>query len=59
MEIDPKRCGLKGSKTKVKEIRNKFVKNESIKVDGNVHEMAVVLSNLLEYGEAGKEKNFG
>lgn len=59
MEIDPKRCGLKGSKTKVKEIRNKFVKNESIKVDGNVHEMAVVLSNLLEHGEAGKEKNFG
>lgn len=59
MEINPERCGLKGSKTKVKEIRNKFIKGEKVKIYGNVHEMAVVLSNLIEHGEPGKGENLG
>ncbi len=59
MKINPEKCGLKGSKTKVKEIRNKFVKSEKVKVDGGVHEMAEVLSNLIEHGEHGKGENLG
>ena len=59
MEIDPKRCGIKGSKTKVIEIKNKYNKQEKRKLEGNIQEMVEIIINLLGEGEEKKEGDFG
>ena len=59
MDIDPKRCGIKGSKTKVTEIRTKYKKKEKIKIQGNIQEMIGVIVNQLSEGEGKREESFG
>ena len=60
MDIDPKRCGIKGSKTKVTEIRTKYKKKEKIKIQGNIQEMiGVWRSQGDEKGEGKREESFG
>lgn len=45
---DPEKCGIKGSRTKVKNIRNVIIRRNQEKVEGSVEDQTAFLLNLLK-----------
>lgn len=48
LELEPHKCGISGSKTKVLEIQNDMVKKESRQVEGDVAIKAAAIMKLLD-----------